>query len=184
MSDANAIFTFLTTQLCIPHQNITNLRDREATRARIIHELEELVRKDIPRDAAILIYYAGHGTKMSIPTDWAGYHTSNGVIEAICPVDIQQPHANRARTVTPAIPDRVLNCLLHEISEAHGNNIVSFFLFPPCRCEIHVLSSEARLPSLTAAIQVAWPAIFLNLIYPWRPSLARSPCMITLQLAI
>ncbi|KJA15521.1 hypothetical protein HYPSUDRAFT_48284 [Hypholoma sublateritium FD-334 SS-4] len=139
--DADAISNFLTMQLGVPHENITNLRDKEATRARIISELEKLAkRKDIPRNAAILIYYAGHGSTMAIPRVWPGYQTADGEIEGICPVDIQtrvEPTDNLSVGSTrgykiesgliPMIPDRVLNCLIHEISEAHGNNIVTIF---------------------------------------------------------
>lgn len=129
--DADAIFIFLTTQLLVPHSNIVNLRNANATRARIISELESLACRDgIPQHAAILIYFAGHGCANDIPTDWEGYHTANGKVESICPVDIFAQDPETGVTIS-GIPDQVVSCLIHEISAAHGNNVVSLVRLVP-----------------------------------------------------
>lgn len=125
VADAEAFYIFLTAQLLVPHQNIVNLRNANATRARIISELESLAhRDDIPQNAAILIYFSGHGCRIPVPEDWGGYHTVNGEIEMMCPVDIFSQDQNTNETIS-GIPDRVISSLIHEVSAAHGNNVVS-----------------------------------------------------------
>ncbi|KAJ7455413.1 caspase domain-containing protein, partial [Mycena latifolia] len=120
-ADADSIYAYLTSQLLVPHENIVNLRNGAAKRSRIIEELEGLARRTIPPGSAIFIYYSGHGGRVAIPEDWVGYSTIDSMVEILCPVDLFV--VDNAGVATPGISDRVLNCLLHEISQKHGNNV-------------------------------------------------------------
>ncbi|PBK84033.1 hypothetical protein ARMGADRAFT_1088731 [Armillaria gallica] len=126
--DADRFATFLRAELGIPPDGIKNLRDEQATRSAVIGELTAL--KDntqIVKDkTAIIIYYAGHGAKAEMPahSDWIDWHTSDGNIELLCPVDTDMTLRTTAGSAkVEAIPDRTISCLLQDVSNAKGNNI-------------------------------------------------------------
>ena len=116
--------------LNVPAANITNLRDEQASRASILSAFDSL--RDNPTykkdEAAIIIFYAGHGAYTPVPEEWErkGYITGNGRIEMLCPSDIGCP-VNGEESVIEGIPDRKISVLLNQISNAKGNNIVSMF---------------------------------------------------------
>ncbi|CCO33649.1 hypothetical protein BN14_07734 [Rhizoctonia solani AG-1 IB] len=63
VSDADDMANFLMADLGISPGRIVNLRNQEATRKRIIEELQDLWKNPrISPGAPILIYYAGHGS--------------------------------------------------------------------------------------------------------------------------
>lgn len=97
------------------------LRNKEATNARIIQELDSLASsEDIESNSPILIYFAGHGTR-------AFARGGSSKIEMICPYDFI-PAANEGRTDTVyGILDITLAEHLDKISLAKGNNVVRDF---------------------------------------------------------
>ncbi|RXW17048.1 hypothetical protein EST38_g8799 [Candolleomyces aberdarensis] len=108
VSDADAINQYLQIDLKVPPDQIVNLRNKEASRDKIIAALDDL--RDNPRIQSqdpILIYYAGHGGE--IPSD-------DGTIQTLVPVDYL--HGK-----TSPIPDRTLAALINGIAKKHGNNI-------------------------------------------------------------
>ncbi|RXW22833.1 hypothetical protein EST38_g3034 [Candolleomyces aberdarensis] len=103
--DADAINNYLQTDLEVPPDQITNLRNKEATRSNIIAAFRGL--RDnlrIKHQDPILIYYAGHG----------GEVPSNNT-QTLIPIDFSEK-------IHP-IPDRTVAALINGISTKHGNNI-------------------------------------------------------------
>ena len=112
--DADAINDYLQNDLKVPRHQIVNLRDKGATRSKIIAAFQGL--RDNPRikpQDPILIYFAGKGGEISSP--------NQENTRALVPVDYA---ANRM--VAP-IPERTVAALINGISKKHGNNIVSTF---------------------------------------------------------
>ncbi|RXW16207.1 hypothetical protein EST38_g9645, partial [Candolleomyces aberdarensis] len=107
--DADAMNNYLQAYLNVPPDQITNLRDKEATRSNIIAAFENL--RDnlkIKHQDPILIYYAGHGGE--VPSK------KKDKIQALIPADCVAGEI-------PPIPDRTIAALINGISTKHGNNI-------------------------------------------------------------
>jgi hypothetical protein len=69
--DADLVQSYLQKHLGVPNSQIRNLRDSEATRAAILHEINALTTDDrIQRGDPILIFYAGHGSTAPTPKGW------------------------------------------------------------------------------------------------------------------
>ena len=125
VSDADRFQGFLTDTLKVPHDRIISLRDKDATRARIVAAFEQLSTDPrIPKnEAAVIIYFAGHGTRDEKPKEWIDWHTPDGNIEEMCPSDIGAQVSN-SKELTPGIPDRTISRLLNRMAKAKGDNIV------------------------------------------------------------
>lgn len=126
--DADAVEDFLKRYLNVPDTNIISLRDEQASRASILLAFSSL-RDDVKYkkdEAAIIIYFAGHGAQVDKPEEWQDWDTSSGRIEMLCPSDMGC--YNQEGVVIPGIPDRTIAVLLNHISDVKGNNIVSLFL--------------------------------------------------------
>ena len=81
-----------------------------------------LSNKEIVKDeAAIIIYFAGHGASVPKPQEWADWATAEGHIEMMCPSDMNVKVDGK---VVDGIPDRTLSVLLNRLSESKGDNIV------------------------------------------------------------
>ncbi|KAJ2921480.1 hypothetical protein H1R20_g15619, partial [Candolleomyces eurysporus] len=107
--DADAMSNYLRRDLKVPPDQITNLRNKEATRSNIIAAFEGLRDNSrIKHQDPILIYYAGHGGE--VPSN------SKGKTQTLIPVDYV------AERIHP-IPDRTVAALINGISTRHGNNI-------------------------------------------------------------
>ena len=88
----------------------------------IISNLVELARNDrIPRDAAMLIYYAGYGSQMMAPSWWGtiGWGT---MVQLLIPSDLTPERSSQGSSW--GIPDRTFAALLADIADNKGNNIV------------------------------------------------------------
>lgn len=124
MSDADKFEDFLIDKLNVPQSQINNLRDEVATRAAII-EAFEMLRVD-PRimkdEAAIIIYYAGHGARVDKPQEWSDWASIDEQIEQMCPSDMGVKVDDEEIV---GIPDRTISVLLNHLSELKGDNIVS-----------------------------------------------------------
>ncbi|KAF8988251.1 caspase domain-containing protein [Cyathus striatus] len=127
-ADADAFEAFLVDRLQVPEQNIISLRDEEATRDRIIkgfHQLRD--NTDIKKDeAAIIIYYAGHGGRIDKPKEWGDdWITLGDQIEILCPTDIWAPNpdADGEDDINKGISDRSISVMLNQISSKKGDNI-------------------------------------------------------------
>jgi Caspase domain len=132
VGDADIFENFLKEHLSVPIANIISLRDEEASRASILSAFVSL--RDNPKyrkdEAAIIIYYAGHGAQTDKPEEWEDWDSSGGRVEMLCPSDIECPttiwdNGVEYEDVIPGIPDRTISVQLNRISDVKGNNIVS-----------------------------------------------------------
>ncbi|KAJ3505257.1 hypothetical protein NLJ89_g7510 [Agrocybe chaxingu] len=135
VGDADAFGTFLTEKLGVSPSNITNLRDEQASRQAILDALVALRDTDKYKkdEAAIIIFYAGHGAECDRPKEWGdwtkwGDWTTTSKIEMLCPSDlgarvVTEVDGEQVETIVDAIPDRTISVGLHLISESKGNNI-------------------------------------------------------------
>lgn len=128
MADADAFEGYLKTHLNVPAENIRSLRDEHASRKAIISAF--LWVRDHPAykkdEAAVIIYFAGHGAQTDTHPEWAdsNWITAAGEIGMLCPSDIGAL-ADRERGVVGGITDRTISALLNQIADQKGNNIVS-----------------------------------------------------------
>ncbi|KAF8153270.1 caspase domain-containing protein [Crassisporium funariophilum] len=130
VGDADSFEQLLKVRLNVPTSNITSLRDEQATRAAILSGFislrdNALYKKD---EAAIVIYYAGHGAQVEKPVEWEDWVSSGGQIEMLCPSDIgcsiiTKINGEEYDDIIPGIPDRTISVLLNHISDFKGNNI-------------------------------------------------------------
>lgn len=118
--DADLVQSYLQKYLSIPDSQIRNLRDSEATRAAILHEINALTTDDrIQRGDPILIFYAGHGSTAPTPKGW---ESGGPVIQLLLPHDYLCE--NEKGQMIYGIPDRTLGVLLGRLASAKGDNIV------------------------------------------------------------
>ncbi|KZV62753.1 hypothetical protein PENSPDRAFT_758475 [Peniophora sp. CONT] len=75
-------------------------------------------RKEIRKDDAILIFYAGHGASGPAPKSWG---VEGERISFMVPYDSRMPGADDKPILD--IPDRTLGALLHQLADNVGNNI-------------------------------------------------------------
>lgn len=131
VNDAQTIRTFLINRFRIPEAQIAFLANEDATREAILETFQShlIENPSIEMDDAIIIYYAGHGSRATAPNSWP---STDGKIETLVPQD------ERAKTsegeVIHGIPDRTINVLLGRLATAKGNNIV--------RCVRTILEQE------------------------------------------
>jgi len=124
VNDADKFQQFLVESLGVSPPNIVNLRDDGATRVAIIGAIKSLITNpNIQKDDPIIIYFAGHGGRVSKPKEWSNWYTSGPQIEIMCPSDMS--HTTEGEDCIVGIPDRTISALLHELSLAKGDNIVS-----------------------------------------------------------
>jgi hypothetical protein len=147
--DATSFRTYLVDHLSVPEDQITTLLDGEATRIKIIGAFLTLCAdKRIQNQDPIVIFYAGHGSKIAKPEGW---EVNGPHIQALVPQDVKVNDAS-GQPICP-IPDRTIATLLNDLSRAKGDNIVSnndFILVPSANTPF-----TRRLSYSTAAIQPA-----------------------------
>ena len=117
---------FLRDRLQVPEDHIAFLSDESATRGNIISTFSKHLtqNEEILEGDAMIVYYAGHGSRVPAPEGW---QASDGQIETICPHDEGMQTAD-GKVIT-GIPDRTVNTLLRELAAKKGNNIVSNSIF-------------------------------------------------------
>ena len=111
---------FLSSSLDVPDSNILVLTNNDATREKILSCFDShLIRNEnIQRNDPIIFFFAGHGSRVDAPPEWA---TSDGKTGAICPYDEGVRHNG---DWICAIPARTLNGLFRQLAGKRGNNIV------------------------------------------------------------
>jgi hypothetical protein len=124
--------------LSVPPNHIKKLLNGDATKDRIIRELQAFsTNADINKERgdAILIYFAGHGSFCAPPEGW---ESRGNQIEMICPVDISCEEQAESRIT--GIPDIILNLLISQLAVDKGDNIVRcHYVVLPTRPLIHAL---------------------------------------------
>ncbi|KAJ7111504.1 hypothetical protein C8R44DRAFT_534988, partial [Mycena epipterygia] len=130
VNDATAFYKFLLNSreqcgLGVPKSNILFLEDKDATRDKILAAFESHLLKN-PRipdrgDASMILFFAGHGTRVYAPKNLM---SQDEMVEGICPFDERtSPGGKYVHT----IPDHVLVHLLRELCEKKGQNITVIF---------------------------------------------------------
>ncbi|KAG8715601.1 hypothetical protein FRC11_002488 [Ceratobasidium sp. 423] len=138
VSDAESMFEYFM-DLGVPEDHLLCLFDEQATRKGILAAFESHLIKNpkIQPHDPIVIFFAGHGDRMTAPASW---HTSDGKVEMILPHDASyvdsgtdnpsaQAGTRRTNTLDTdkryihGIPDMTLAFLLYRLSEEKGNNI-------------------------------------------------------------
>ena len=118
--DAHQMRRYLGADLGVPDKRIRLLCDDDATRERIIAEFEALITNpDIQHGDALVIFFAGHGSRARVSPDW---HAEGETVETICPVDEE---FGDGESEIHGIPDRTIAGLVHRLASAKGGNIVS-----------------------------------------------------------
>lgn len=121
--DADAFAAYLSDDLRVPKDQITNLRNGEATRVEIIKAFKALkTNPAINKDDPIVIFYAGHGSTIKAPIGW---ETDQKKIQALVPQDVGVKDASDKPI--PPIPDRTIAALLNDLAESKGDNITVIF---------------------------------------------------------
>jgi hypothetical protein len=120
VADVDEVKRYLMRYLDVPEAQITTLVNEAATRAAIIDAIKSLSKNSsIHMGDAILIYFAGHGSRAKVP------YTSKDscqYIEVIVPYDMGIDNV-------PSIPDRTLGALLVALAQVKGDNIVNRDIF-------------------------------------------------------
>lgn len=102
VADADAMDQYLRSELHVPTDQIVNLRNSAATREAVLDAFRALrTRKEIRKDDAILIFYAGHGSSGRAPERW---DTGSRRISLIVPHDSRMLDAHNQPILD--IPDR------------------------------------------------------------------------------
>ena len=122
--DADAIRDLLQHRLGVPTSRIQNLRNSDCTRRNVIAAIKSLGNNSlIEKDDPILIYFAGHGGRVSMPGSWVDWASHNLMVEVIGTWDVGITDLDGSEI--PGIPDRTVSVLLHDLAASKGNNIVS-----------------------------------------------------------
>ncbi|KAJ7138040.1 hypothetical protein C8R44DRAFT_592157, partial [Mycena epipterygia] len=117
-NDAQTVKTFLTHRF--PESQIVLLLNADATRDAILEKFQAhlIDNSSIEKDDTIIIYFAGHGSRVKAPESWPSI---DGKIETLVPYD------ERMKTLDGedihGIPDRTINILLSRLATKKGNNI-------------------------------------------------------------
>ncbi|KAF8815985.1 hypothetical protein BYT27DRAFT_7209205 [Phlegmacium glaucopus] len=123
INDAKSIKSFLVDNLHVPDSQIVLLTNKSATRSAIISNFKShlINNPEIQKGDAIVIFYAGHGSRVAPPKEWM---LDGAWVETICPHD---ERTNVDGEFIHGIPDRTVNALLHELSSVKHNNITVIF---------------------------------------------------------
>ncbi|KAG8731337.1 hypothetical protein FRC11_004468 [Ceratobasidium sp. 423] len=112
--------------LGVPANHVVNLRNEQATRKRIIQELQALSNNpSIEHGDPILVYYAGHGGLAKANEEWKDRYGADQ-IQVIFPFDYQLKDPESTELVN-CIPDKTIAGLLNELAVKKGDNITVIF---------------------------------------------------------
>ncbi|KAJ7743452.1 hypothetical protein DFH07DRAFT_749910, partial [Mycena maculata] len=127
VNDARSFQEFLTDSrelggLQVPPSCIRVLKNEEATRSTILSAFDShlLNNPNIFEDgtAAMILYFAGHGSRVASPGNLL---SPDARVEVICPVDERTPGPDGE--MVAAIPDYTLAQRLQKLAVRKGNNI-------------------------------------------------------------
>ncbi|TFK60693.1 hypothetical protein BDN72DRAFT_965567 [Pluteus cervinus] len=131
--DARRFKKFVRNYLFAEESNIITLLNQAASREAILNGFEKLISNDkINQDDPIIIYFAGHGSRIEKPKEWEDdWPTVTPMIEMMCPSDLDPAAGSWESEEGRGIPDRTIAALLHRLSQKKGDNIT---LILDCCC--------------------------------------------------
>ncbi|KAF6760314.1 caspase domain-containing protein [Ephemerocybe angulata] len=122
VDDAERIRRWLLHDLDVPKEQICLLTDSHATKENIENAfMDHLVNNpSIQPDDAILIFFAGHGSRINAPRDWYHGVRKPRTVEVLCTYDFdsRDDHGRVA-----GISDRSMHAMLKQLAEVKGDNI-------------------------------------------------------------
>ncbi|KAF8596657.1 hypothetical protein BDV93DRAFT_563055 [Ceratobasidium sp. AG-I] len=130
--DAMAFMDYLTQDLGVPQDQIMCLLDKQATRKSILDAFQShlINNVNIKHSDPIVVYFAGHGTRVAAPPEW---HSNRGMCEMILPYDASWSNMREdiEKGIPPTeresfvhgIPDRTLGSLINKLHNLRGDNI-------------------------------------------------------------
>ncbi|KAJ7616623.1 caspase domain-containing protein [Roridomyces roridus] len=120
VNDAQTMRIFLTNRFNIPEKQVAFLANQEATRDAILRTFRThlIENPDIENGDTMIIYYAGHGSRVKAPESWP---STDGKIETFVPHDERGKDAQGE--LVHGIPDRTMGVLLSQLATAKGSNI-------------------------------------------------------------
>jgi Caspase domain len=126
-ADAQSMVDLLSRKFHIRSSHFLCLANERATRSAIIAGFQHhlLENNNIERGDAILIFYAGHGSRATAPPQW---FADEGKVETICPHDERTYDGNGNEIF--GIPDRTIGGLLRTLCSFKGDNIVRMTCHP------------------------------------------------------
>ncbi|KAH7921890.1 hypothetical protein BV22DRAFT_1131900 [Leucogyrophana mollusca] len=146
--DADNVKEYLEKELRVPSTQIRNLRDSEATRARILHEINAFINdKRIEKGDAIFIFYAGHGADAPSPPRW---QARGPKIQLLVPYDHECIDGNGRKVF--GVPDRTLGALLTRLAIEKGDNIT--VIFDCCHSGSGTRTDKAEPTRLVRGIEI------------------------------
>ncbi|THH19844.1 hypothetical protein EW146_g1375 [Bondarzewia mesenterica] len=168
VDDAQSIKRWLMTDLHVPRDHIRILLDGKATKRAIEDTfVSHLVSNPaIEPGDAILIYFAGHGSRMLAPDGW--HNTSCARVEMLCPHD----HDTRGRDGrVSGITDWSMHAMIEELCEVKGDNITLVLdcCFSPAQSRMNTRSR--RSTRWTPTDKVTSDDLYVGL---WRGALRRN----------
>lgn len=143
VEDAKRMKQYLVKGLNVPRDQICLLLDRQATKNSIEENfMAHLVNNAaIDKGDAIVIYFAGHGSVIPAPKGWfhSEEHPTPRNVEVLCPYDHDTKQAGGR---VAGISDRSMRALIHELSQAKGNNItfIADCCFSPLQTRANTLN--------------------------------------------
>jgi hypothetical protein len=121
--DAELVQSYLQKHLGVSNSKIRNLRDAEATRAAILHEINALTTDArIQRGDPILIFHAGRGSKTPTPKGWESGGPTTQLLFLLH--DYLCENEKGQKVLQVGIPDRTLCVSLKRLASAKSDNIV------------------------------------------------------------
>jgi hypothetical protein len=118
VADADDIYDFLVKTMGVSPSDIINLRNEQATRAKIKSSLQALAKNERIRNGdSIVIYFAGHGSTAKAPSGWS---TDESSIQMFLPHDFDYTSTEND---AQGFFDLTFAALLSEIAKAKGDNI-------------------------------------------------------------
>jgi len=124
VNDAHNIKKHFTDLFSIPEAQIAFLVNEQATHENIIERFQAhlIHNESIQKNDKIIIYYAGHGSRVIAPDSWPS--GPDGKIETLVPHD--ERGINWKGDFVHGIPDLTIHALLGTLAAAKGNNITVF----------------------------------------------------------
>ncbi|KAF9068251.1 hypothetical protein BDP27DRAFT_834484 [Rhodocollybia butyracea] len=114
---------YLTSTLGVPPTQIKNLRDKAATKVAIEKAIKELGDDpSVPEDAALLLFFAGHGAEVDAPTNRPSGHVK-GKIQMLLPHDFNPQVKADEATHGQGLLDVEFARLLEELATKKSDNI-------------------------------------------------------------
>ncbi|KAF5321415.1 hypothetical protein D9619_001442 [Psilocybe cf. subviscida] len=122
IDDAKKIKHWLMNDLQVPADHISTLLDRQATKQNIEDHFSQhlLNNRCIERGDAILIYFAGHGSRLSAPDPWYPSDSDCQTVDVLCSYD-HDTNTEQGRML--GISDRSFHAMMNDLCSSKGNNI-------------------------------------------------------------